>query len=187
MSQRAPPGTLQRLTGVEASHFTMAGPVAGESGLVPVVHASDLVRRLRPRPATSASPLASALALAVLACALVAPAEAGHQWYATLLTIDPESLRKQFDKAERPLPIDVRPAEAFQRGRLPGARSLPLAALRERVDEIPRQGLIVLYGAGRTPDVNGAYQFLRGRGYANVFVLEDGIAGWQARGYPLER
>ena len=61
----------------------MAGPAAGESGLVPVVHASDLVRRLRPRPATSA------------------PAEAGHRWYATLLTIDPESLRKQFEKAER--------------------------------------------------------------------------------------
>ena len=151
------------------------------------MHSSHPVRRLPRPPALSASLLGNALGLAVLACALAAPAEGGHQWYATVLTIDAESLRKQFETPDRPVPIDLRPADEFQRGRLPGARSLPLAELRERVEEIPRQGLIVLYCACKTLDANGAYQFLRGRGYANVFVLEDGIAAWQARGYPLER
>jgi rhodanese-related sulfurtransferase len=131
--------------------------------------------------------LGGALGLVLVAGAGGTPAEGGHRWYATLLTIDAESLHAQLAKPDRPVPIDLRPAEEFQRGRLPGARSLPLAELRARVDEIPRRGLIVLYCACRTHDANGAYQFLRGRGYAGVFVLEDGIAAWQARGYPLER
>lgn len=63
---------------------------------------------------------------------------------------------------------------------------MPLAELRGRIEEIPRGGLVVLYCAGKTLEANGACQFLRGRGYANVFVLEDGIAAWQACGYPLE-
>jgi rhodanese-related sulfurtransferase len=161
---------------------------AADNGLVPVVQRSACMRPTRDRRVTSTSWLALALALAAGAGApWPSPAGASHPWYVPVLTIDPESLRKLAEARPGPVPIDLRPVEQFRRGHLPGARSLPLAQVRERIGEIPRDGLVVLYCDCQPLDVNGVYQFLRGRGYHNVFVLEDGIAAWRARGYPLER
>lgn len=127
--------------------------------------------------------LAAALALLLL---VARPAVADHAW-APVLTIDADSAKSLMDRGERVEPLDLRPEAEHRAGRLPRARSLPLVQLRERVDEVPHQGVVVLYcGCGRT-ELLGAYQFLRGRRYANVYVLEGGIEAWQRLGYPLER
>jgi rhodanese-related sulfurtransferase len=44
--------------------------------------------------------------------------------------------------------VDVRPAEEFQAGHLPGARSLPLAELPARLGELPRARPVVAYCRG---------------------------------------
>lgn len=44
--------------------------------------------------------------------------------------------------------IDVRPAEEYARGHLPGAISIPLSELRRRMDEIPKDADIVAYCEG---------------------------------------
>ena len=44
--------------------------------------------------------------------------------------------------------VDVRPAEEFQAGHLPGARSLPLAELPARLGELPRSRPVVAYCRG---------------------------------------
>ena len=120
---------------------------------------------------------------------LVVPAEsavAGHPSAPPLLTIDAESLQ-QLQAAGRPvLAVDLRPAEAFQSGRLPGARSIPLPTLAARRSEVPADTLIVLYADG-VEDATVAYRYLRRAGHANVFVLEGGLAGWRAHGYGVER
>jgi rhodanese-related sulfurtransferase/DNA-binding transcriptional ArsR family regulator len=44
--------------------------------------------------------------------------------------------------------LDVRPAEEFEAGHLPGARSVPLAELADRLREIPRDREVVAYCRG---------------------------------------
>ncbi len=61
--------------------------------------------------------------------------------------ISVEDLVSLFEKPEESnvIVIDVRSRESFQRGRIPGAISIPLADLRNRVPEIDRDASIVTY------------------------------------------
>lgn len=145
---------------------------------------SSVSTRGRPRGLRRALPL---LALGALVAALAAPAGAGHGPFFAVLTIDPESLRGLLDQGHRPLHVDLRPPDEFRRGRLPGARSIPLPELEQRRAEIPKDRMVVLYCACSVPQVTPAYQMLRREGWRDVFVLEEGVGGWMARGYPLER
>ncbi|MFT3912699.1 MAG: metalloregulator ArsR/SmtB family transcription factor [Anaeromyxobacteraceae bacterium] len=65
--------------------------------------------------------------------------------------------------------VDVRPVEEFRAGHLPGAHSMPLAELRERLAELPREREIVAY-------CRGPYCTLAGTA---VRILEQ--AGFRAR------
>ena len=132
-----------------------------------------------PRPARVA-------ALLALLALVTAPAVADHAW-APVLTIDPESAKSLLDRGQRVEPLDLRPEPEFRAGRLPHARSVPLPDLRDRVEEVPRGGVVILYCSGGRDELLRAYQFLRGRRYANVYVLEGGLDGWRRLGYPLER
>ncbi len=83
--------------------------------------------------------------------------------------------------------IDLRPAEEFKTGHLPGARSIPFWDVLKRYAEIPRTGRVILYCACSLNEVQPAYQFLWDHGYRNVAFLEDGFPGWVKRGYPVEQ
>jgi rhodanese-related sulfurtransferase len=115
-----------------------------------------------------------------------APAFADHAW-APVLLIDPASAKQLIDRGERVEPLDLRSETEFRAGRLPRARWLPLAELPDRVDEVPRTGVVVLYCACERDELLRAYQFLRGRRYTNVYVLEGGIDAWRTLGFGLER
>ena len=129
------------------------------------------------------STLLGALALALVASA---PAAAGHPASGPVLTIDPASLQRLRSESRLVTLIDVRPAEAFARGRLPGARSIPLDMLVPRQREVPGAAIVVLYGAATVDEAAPAARYLRSAGHAAVFVLEGGFAGWQARGLGIE-
>lgn len=124
--------------------------------------------------------------LGVIVLVTATSAWAEHGW-APVLTIDPASAKSLMDRGERVEPLDLRPPAEFQAGRLPRARSLPLGDLPDRVDEIPRNGVVVLYCGCPRDRLVRAYQFLRGRRYTNVFVLEGDIDAWRGHGYALER
>jgi len=61
--------------------------------------------------------------------------------------LDPRELRRKVD-AGQILLLDVRPAEEFQAGHFPGAVSLPLRDLEEKVKTIPRGAEVVAYCRG---------------------------------------
>jgi rhodanese-related sulfurtransferase len=127
------------------------------------------------------------LLLPALVLTLTAPAAADHAWMPALLTIDADSLRRITAEGRAVAVIDVRSAEAFRGGRLPGAHSIPLPTLIPRHGEVPGGPIVVLYGASGLDDAATAYRYLRSVGHTNVFVLEGGFSGWQARGYAIER
>ncbi|MBI4084040.1 MAG: metalloregulator ArsR/SmtB family transcription factor [Candidatus Lambdaproteobacteria bacterium] len=82
--------------------------------------------------------------------------------------------------------LDVRPAEEFRAGHIPGARSVPLADLKRRLAELPRAGEIVAYCRGPYCVMAvEAVQLLKAEGFHAV-RMEDGVADWRARDWPLE-
>ena len=84
------------------------------------------------------------------------------------------------------LMIDVRPEEEFTAAHLPHAKSLPVAELRKRLAEIPRDVPVVAYCRGPfCLMAKDATELLRKKGY-QAFHLTDGVAEWRARGLPIE-
>lgn len=83
--------------------------------------------------------------------------------------------------------IDTRPPEEFAAGHVAGALSLPFAALKRRLRELPRDQEIVAYCRG--PFCVLSYEAvaeLRKRGF-KAFRLEDGYPEWKAAGLPVEQ
>ena len=125
-----------------------------------------------------------ALALALLLAPL--QAMAGHGASGLVPGYRAEHVKRLIDAGERVVLVDLRPAPAFGKGRLPGARSIPLAELARRVAEVPRSGRVILYGE-TIIEASEAAKLLEPLGYRNIGVLEDGFTGWVAVGLPIER
>jgi len=82
--------------------------------------------------------------------------------------------------------LDVRPAEEYRAGHIPGALSIPVEELSQRLTELPRDKLIVAYCRG--PYCVYAYQaveLLRTQG-RTAQRLVDGLPEWRASGFPVE-
>ena len=82
--------------------------------------------------------------------------------------------------------LDVRPADEFAIGHLPGAVNIPLNELEARVDELDPGSEIVAYCRGAYCVLSfEAVATLRRRGF-RVRRLEDGLPEWKAAGLPTE-
>lgn len=81
--------------------------------------------------------------------------------------------------------LDVRPADEFAAGHLPGALNIPLDELARRLAELPRRREVVAYCRG--PYCVLAYEavaLLRRRGF-RARRLEAGLPEWRAEGLPV--
>jgi rhodanese-related sulfurtransferase/DNA-binding transcriptional ArsR family regulator len=87
---------------------------------------------------------------------------------------------------EQALVIDVRPAEEFAAGHIPGALSIPLAELKSRLPDLARESEIVAYCRGPycvlAPQ---AIEILRRAGY-RARRLEEGLPEWRLANLPVE-
>jgi NADPH-dependent 2,4-dienoyl-CoA reductase/sulfur reductase-like enzyme/rhodanese-related sulfurtransferase len=74
--------------------------------------------------------------------------------------------------------LDVREPSEFEAGHLEGALNIPLNSLRERLDELPRDGRIVVYcGVGLRAYLG--CRILMQNGFGEVFNLSGGWKTWQ--------
>ncbi len=82
--------------------------------------------------------------------------------------------------------VDVRDRAAYNRSRIMGALSLPMADLVERaLDTVELTRDIYVYG--ETDDETAvAAQQLRMAGFVSVSELKGGLAAWKALGYQIE-
>lgn len=81
--------------------------------------------------------------------------------------------------------LDVRPVEEFRAGHLTNARSVPLAELRARLAELPRDREVVAYCRGPYCVLAiEAVRVLREEGFT-ALRLETGPPDWRAAGVPL--
>ena len=83
------------------------------------------------------------------------------------------------------LVVDVRPLYAFDKAAIIGAVSIPAGSQFEvRYEEIPQDRPVYLIDADGSRAAE-AREYLIAHGYdpSNVFVVEGGMAAWQAAGY----
>jgi hydroxyacylglutathione hydrolase len=82
--------------------------------------------------------------------------------------------------------VDVRNSSEYVAGHLSGAANLPLGRLAERLDELPRDRMLVVHcQAGGRASV--AASLLAARGFTDVRHLAGDYAGWAQAGRPVEK
>jgi len=97
-----------------------------------------------------------------------------------------EELAKRLRRKDDLLVLDVRPEEEYAAGHVPGAVSIPVAELRRRLKELPKNKEIVAYCRGSfcafAPE---AARYLDKKGF-RTSVLDSGLPDWKAAGLPIE-
>ena len=98
-----------------------------------------------------------------------------------------DELYTTVERREPIIILDIREKELYDAGHLPGALSLPRAAIELDIDEVvPDQDTrIVTYCGGNTRGSLSAHT-LKIMGYENVSMLDGGFRGWKADGLPVE-
>jgi rhodanese-related sulfurtransferase len=83
--------------------------------------------------------------------------------------------------------LDVRPAEEYRAGHIPGARSVPVSELGKRLAELPKSREIVAYCRGpQCVMAIEAVELLRKKGF-RAHRMEEGVMDWRARGWRIEK
>jgi len=81
--------------------------------------------------------------------------------------------------------LDVRPAEEYRAGHIPGALSIPLKELERRLSDLPRDREVVAYCRGPYCVLAvEAVEILRSRGFS-AFRLEENVQDWREEGLPV--
>jgi rhodanese-related sulfurtransferase len=100
--------------------------------------------------------------------------------------ISGEALLARLKAGEPLVVVDVRPVEEYRAAHLPGAVSIPLGELEQRLSELPRDRQIVAYCRGPycafAPE---AVRTLQAHGYA-ARHLANGLPEWAASGFGVE-
>lgn len=81
--------------------------------------------------------------------------------------------------------VDVREADEWGEGHIPGAKHIPLGQLQRRAGELdPNEELIMVCRSGRRSQT--AAQALMRAGYMNVSNMSGGMLTWEEKRLPVE-
>lgn len=102
--------------------------------------------------------------------------------------INNTELEQRIAAGDAPLILDVRTADEYAAGHLPGAINIPHTELAERLAELPTDRgaeIAVHCQSGRRAGM--AEETLLAAGFTGVRHLDGDYAGWVEAGLPLER
>jgi rhodanese-related sulfurtransferase len=80
--------------------------------------------------------------------------------------------------------IDIRKSDKAIAGRIKGAYSVPFATLEDKLNDVPRNAPIILYG---DKEVLDAVVAVRGQEFNFVSLVEGGYDGWTKAGGEIEK
>jgi len=102
----------------------------------------------------------------------------------TLKAITTTELKARLQK-KSVVVLDVRPEQEFLAGHIAGARSVPIAELKQRLKGLPKTKDIVAYCRGPyCVFADEAVALLRAKGF-EAFRLEEGFPEWKNAGLPI--
>lgn len=116
---------------------------------------------------------------------LVAPASARAEASPEAPSIGAAELKARQVSGDAPVVIDVRTAEEYAAGHIPGALNIPFDEVAERISEVEAPNGVALY-CMVGPRARKGESALLDAGYTSVFHIEGGLAAWQAAGLPVE-
>ncbi len=126
------------------------------------------------------------IAIAIVLGALVATAGvAADPQYNDAPNISATALHALRESGVAPVVIDVRTAEEYASGHIPGAVNIPFDQVAQRIAEVDAPHGVALY-CMVGPRARKGESALLGAGYEGVLHLEGGLAAWQAAGFPVE-
>lgn len=101
-------------------------------------------------------------------------------------TMSAQELAGQIGQASTPVILDVRTAQEFDAGHVPGAINVPHTEIPDRIEEISAykdKEVVVYCGSGKRAAM--AEADLLTAGFSNVRDLEGHMQQWKAGGFPL--
>lgn len=100
--------------------------------------------------------------------------------------MDVDALRQEMSSARPPLLLDVREADAFAGGHVPGARNIPLGDLEKQLTDLfAHRGQPVRTICHTDRRSSQAADILRQHGFEDVKVVTGGMVTWKGRDYPV--
>lgn len=112
-----------------------------------------------------------------------------REYFSSRDELEPVAAAELLDRVRKGLAtvLDVRPAEEFEAGHLPGAVNIPIEQLSKRLGELPKRKEIVAYCRGPYCLMSyEAVELLRKKGH-KARRLENGLPEWRLAGLPVER
>lgn len=101
--------------------------------------------------------------------------------------VAPEQLAQQLREAQSaPFVLDVRTAEEFAGGRVPGAVNVPVGELEARLAAVPKDRPVVVYCHSGIR-AQKASRLLAQHGYRNVSELQGSFMAWERAALPVEK
>ena len=80
--------------------------------------------------------------------------------------------------------IDLRTADEFAGGHIPGAINIDAATFPEHLETLNPDGTYVIYCRRGTRSA-GVHKLMNEAGFREVYEIEGGISAWQAAGMPV--
>lgn len=160
----------RRLLGVQA-----VGPGAGDKRIdvaATAITAGMTVDQLANLDLCYAPPYSPAMDNLITAANVARNKLDGH-----MFAISAGEVHKMLHEKKAFIFLDVRTPGEHEQVRLPGATLIPLATLRGRLDELPRDKMVVTFGQISLRGYEAAL-ILRAAGFENVRVLDGGVAMW---------
>ena len=108
-----------------------------------------------------------------------------HRVPSSVSYVSPTTVKARLEAGQPVTFLDVREADEFTAGHLPGARNIAYDQVASLADQLPHDGLIVVYCIHSTHRAPVAARTLKQLGFNNVYVLEGGIVAWQASGLTI--
>ena len=100
-------------------------------------------------------------------------------------SITPAELHARQESGTAPLVIDVRTAEEYSSGHIPGAVNIPFDQVAQRFGEVHAPNGVALY-CMVGPRARKGESALLAAGHTAVLHLDGGLAAWQQAGFPGE-
>ena len=82
--------------------------------------------------------------------------------------------------------LDVRTAEEYAEGHIPGAVLIPVQQLAARMKEVPHDKQVYVYCHSGVRSARAAGMLAK-KGFTNIENIQGGIVAWRSAGHPIER